>query len=371
MSQIGRRDAAVLSESFSRAAAAMDRLAAWKESSSYTLRELLEHRRGINSLFAQSSLFAGHAKPSEVCVHSTCIHGVYMCPAKLGNGMQQFVSAMVVALVADRKLVWTWSEYGKGLPPCERFLHRQRWMQPLQLGAVRANSTRRMSLCAFTTATPNDTVEMRLACRGAQPPKCAVAELPSINTVRYSGQEAALLGLLAAARDGRTNQPGGGVESGLEASDAARAAALFALGPHYAYGRLFAAAFTFDHESVVEPTRTALLAAGLHVRSRAGYLEEEPASGSEEKREGTLLVGIHMRHRDPHLNGTEAADQCADTLSQVLARRSWPRCVVLLASDRRRSVPALEVRVASKMRGPAYTTITGSSLRLISFCRRR
>ena len=52
-----------------------------------------------------------------------------------------------------------------------------------------------------------------------------------------------------------------------------------------------------------------------------------------------------MRHRDDRLNGTEEIPAYVDAITEILKPRSWPPCFVLLASDRRASLPAFEARL--------------------------
>ena len=182
--------------------------------------------------------------------------------------------------------------------------------------------------------------EQHLACSGVQPSptSCPVADAKLINvrtggTARYSGLEMALLGLQERALHHAKWQHG-----------------LFALGPHYAYGRLLATAFSFDEVTVRAPTR-AVLAEALSSDARA------QAKGNVDP--GSVWIAVHMRHRDSSMLGNESVPTYVAALRNALSRRRGKRCVVLLASDRRASLRAFV----------AYTRATGLDCRFVASAR--
>ena len=331
----GRTDAVAISASFQRTFPTTESKRADDEA--YSFSELKEGRDRVTSLLAQFT--SGQQTHQTLCSRAPCIHGTYQCPAKIGNGMHEFMSAFILALVSDVSLVWTWKQYGGGLLSCEHFLHRAAWLAPLEHAHLRVSA-----VCPFAT----EELETHLACHGAELPACKppqrgrpfTIEVRTRGPARYSAQEVASLGLLSRSHRGVNG-------SSRTDNSLGRASHLFALGPHYAYGKAFSSAFSFDWLSVRKPTLDVLQRAGLVVESRGQmpyYYERQRSAGKR----GSLWIGVHMRHRDDRLNGTEEVPAYVDAVAQTLERRNWPRCVVLLASDRRVSLPAFEARLRER-----------------------
>ena len=134
---------------------------------------------------------------------------------------------------------------------------------------------------------------------------------------RFDSQEIAAMGLGKAAKGGDD-----------------RTTALFALGPHYLFGRLFHLAFHFQ-DRVMAPVQ-ALIQGAVS--------------------DGALILAVHMRHRNPSYDGHEGAVMYANALRGVLQRRrsAGQVCVVLFASDRRTSKSAL----ADAMNGDPCTIVS-------------
>ena len=134
---------------------------------------------------------------------------------------------------------------------------------------------------------------------------------------RFDSQEIAAMGLGRAAQGGD-----------------ARTTALFALGPHYLFGRLFHLAFHIQ-ERVMAPVQ-ALVQSAIS--------------------DGALVLAVHMRHRNPSYDGHEGAVMYANALRGVLLRRrsAGKACVILLASDRRTSKSAL----SDALRGNSCTLVS-------------
>lgn len=328
----GRTDAVALSASFQRALPTIESVRTREEA--YSLPELKERRDRVNHLLTRFA--SGQQTRQPLCSRSPCIHGTYLCPAKLGNGMHEFISAFIVALVGDVSLVWTWRQYGSGLLACEHFLHRAAWLAPLEHAHLGLPAS-----CPFAT----ENLETHLACHGVKTPACKPPhhgrplsiEVQTHEKARYSAQEVALLGLLSGSHRSVNG-------SGVADASLGRASHLFALGPHYAYGKAFSSAFSFDLLRVRKPTLDVLQRAGLVVETR-GELPYYYESLSSAGKRASLWIGVHMRHRDDRLNGTEEIPAYVDAITEIFKPRSWPPCFVLLASDRRASLPAFEARL--------------------------
>ena len=178
----------------------------------------------------------------------------------MGNGMQSFISAFSLSLVANHTLVWLWLGYGPGASRCDSYIHRADWMRYLNLTEPMDGAA---AQCPFAVGEGDATLESHIACRGVQAHPCQptarVISTTARRMVRYNAQEASMLGLLAR---------NGNLAGGTDMQASSRAWDLFALGPHYAYGRLFASAFHFDFASVHSPARDALLGAGLQLEMR-------------------------------------------------------------------------------------------------------
>jgi hypothetical protein len=285
----------VLSASFHEASAIMNSLSEMHEAMvALSDADISEKRQHVDRLLVRYERLRLAKSPN--CTRSQCVHGVYTCPAKLGNGMQEFVSSHVLAVVSERPLIWTNRQYGVGLEPCNRFLSHSSWLRGLQHSKL--DTATKQTTCAFAAVTHGNTVETHLACRGTQlAPACnaetrlVALQMSGDSTVRYSGQEMASLGLVAASSSATT-------DAGLAPEVAARARKLFAMGPHYAFGRSFASAFAFDARAVRQPTRIVLeAAAGRTLDDAHGYYYDAASKPA-------LWIGVHMRHRDKNLNGT-------------------------------------------------------------------
>ena len=136
------------------------------------------------------------------------------------------------------------------------------------------------------------------------------------------------------ARGGADFRAGNQVQSaGVRASARAvgRAATLFALGAHVAYGRLFELAFAFEPTAVVQPTNAALR-----------RLPPSAADGAD----GPLYIGVHLRHRYdlPRARTSSHELARAPTTSRDLARPPTIVSIPLpaISPDLARTSPSVE-----------------------------
>lgn len=318
---LAKHDANYLSASFQLGRPVMDELAAQTGELSST--DIKARAKRISSLLNRYTRRL-QQQPPLCAAPQACVHARYFCPAKLGNGMQELANAFLLALATNATLVWTWQAYGSGLRPCEAFMRRAPWLRGLEYHHAMSRYSHHNKCNLAVGKTPEESIEQHLACSGMQPAPSScpdalapVVELEASSTVRFDAQELALLGL-----------PGQHVKS--HAHNAPAVSTLFALGPHYLYGRLLISDFfEFDDATVREPTRAVLDAASTTI------------VGGD-----SVWVGVHMRHRDPDLVGNEAVGPYVNALKQALRRRPSKRCVVLFAADRRAAAPAFSAAVA-------------------------
>eukprot|EP00747_Dinoflagellata_sp_TGD_P145279 gnl/TRDRNA2_/TRDRNA2_176576_c3_seq6.p1 gnl/TRDRNA2_/TRDRNA2_176576_c3~~gnl/TRDRNA2_/TRDRNA2_176576_c3_seq6.p1 ORF type:complete len:273 (-),score=14.61 gnl/TRDRNA2_/TRDRNA2_176576_c3_seq6:140-958(-) len=125
-----------------------------------------------------------------------------------------------------------------------------------------------------------------------------------------------------------------------------RARTLFALGPHYAYGALFNAAFSWN-AAVTNPVLQKLYDARLI----ASPEEKEVGSSNH-----TLLISAHCRHWGVEQSGDENTALIMKTIDTILSKHTWKKCGILLASDRRKTGAVLEPLV--RERGCILVTMT-------------
>ena len=299
--------------------------------------------RAIEWLHAYSASELEHAKTRDGGKHVGPVTGGFACPFNFGNHLHKLLSAFALAVAANKSLTWVWSEKHVASSLCMgRWLHFRPWLQanwrrreiltnttPLHLALLPSRQhwgIERKLACVggagvremFATGTQVRLIERRVTTgcgRGADSWSCPAA---------FTGQEIAALSM---------------PRTGFGKSHP-----IFALGPHFALGTLFHAAFEFDAERIRSPVARHLHTLGLINAPREGV------------RRDCIWVGVHMRHAGSHSEypaGGSAAIlpfwHAARGLIETV-RASSPEittcCAVLVASDRNESLEAFAPHVA-------------------------
>jgi len=319
----------------------------------------------------------GHHESSDAACRAAggCVVAEYSCPERLGNRMHEFLNAMILAVVTNRTLLWSYVGGAAALnqSECPRLLTRAPWIPSVAMPITAAPVACRLDQVLPGGERSNKNVQQRIACYGVQVHSCAqgarLATRSFGHVASYAAQELAVVrfaprrgrAVISAAIRGHMVNGNGGAGEGRAVDVAkrahARASTLFGLGAHVAYGRLFDLAYLFDAASVMQATQVDMQQASVEAPSLApsappivGSSRGSLSSSVSIRSRGTappadappLYVGVHMRHRLEIMVGVELTQLFADALEAVLlrSRQSPPGrgCVVLFASDRRASL---------------------------------
>ena len=112
-----------------------------------------------------------------------CVIAEYSCPERLGNRMHEFVNAMILALVTNRTLQWSYLGGATALnySECPRVLTRAAWMGRAADAARGASSPPACRLDqVLAHGSPQRSVERRLGCHGAQLKPCPLGQVPDL-----------------------------------------------------------------------------------------------------------------------------------------------------------------------------------------------
>ena len=233
------------------------------------------------------------------------------CPKSFGNHAQATLAHLALALAFGAAV----GRSDAGLPACRRgslgggrseHMNCRNYIRSVPKGCGPAgdavNQSTPMELDSVLASMPVTCNQTRHA-RGFESTLGALrgARLPPGTSVSVNGGRAAtgtlraIFGQAMAALHGHSDD----------------ASQLFGLGPHVAYGTLFASTFGFSSE-----------------------LEEALRPRPDE-----LRIGVHARHFDDKYNGSEnigALEQAvAFEVRRLRAGKAAPKCAILLASDRR------------------------------------
>jgi len=246
----------------------------------------------------------------------------FTCPERFGNFIHRFLALFTFALVADIPLI----DEGTG---CDSMVERRAWVNRVEpLSSHRRGRTRR-AVVDVLPGPADKNLEVRLACLSEEFTGAALGAVDVVvesnkNFARYDSQEIAALGLPRKARP-------------------SRAQTLFALGPHFAIGSLFDAAFSFTQNDITEPVHRDLRAEGI-VTSATGRLTST----------NSFWLAVHIRHRCNSHKGSESVPVFGRAIKEMLSQRTTASCAVLVASDRRKTVDLLRDHI----RGEGCTLVT-------------
>lgn len=314
---------------------------AWSDLKQVPAQDVAAHMERIDKLlteYVQATLMGDTAWYKQPCVSSD-----YACPARIGNFMHHYLNAL--AFATTRNVPFAWSQSWKyQVEPCDTYIKRSSWLNNVRLHSTTDRCAKR-STCRLGDAlaeVSNSSFEQRLACVGTRQLRRCDTEndlivLSSKGAERFDSMELAALGAGCSVR----------FQHGTS-----RAAALFALGPHYLFGRLFTLSFEFDAKRVLEPVEAVLQSASSAAHGRP-----------------PLLIAAHIRHRLQSFIGTEAVDMYKQAVQEARRRyaSAGQACIVLLATDRRLTLSAFvdalqgsECQVVSIPRPPGHQNVSRS-----------
>eukprot|EP00747_Dinoflagellata_sp_TGD_P157432 gnl/TRDRNA2_/TRDRNA2_177739_c6_seq1.p1 gnl/TRDRNA2_/TRDRNA2_177739_c6~~gnl/TRDRNA2_/TRDRNA2_177739_c6_seq1.p1 ORF type:complete len:500 (-),score=37.33 gnl/TRDRNA2_/TRDRNA2_177739_c6_seq1:81-1580(-) len=257
------------------------------------------------------------------------------CSDRFGNRIHEFLNALTFAIVANYTFVMNISS------DCASFLGQEfgKLGTPLATHAIDVFSFLKIKNPGSSTLS----LKHMLTCSGDM-----TRFFERMSKSRYKNNERIIIDTSRKwFTSGRKYQDQALAAIGAPRLDMSpRARKLFALGPHYAFGALFKASFSWT-AAVTSPVLQKLHDAGLIASP-----EEKEVSSSDD----TLLISVQCRHRDPAMLGSEDTKLIMKKITAILSKRIWTQCGILLASDRRVTRRALAP--LARQRGCKVVTMT-------------
>ena len=338
-----------------------------------------------------SKYVAGHGNHShvqwdrdEVCGRKYLV-ATYACPVQIGNRMHEFLNAFAVAVVSGRTLLWQYCSRPYCRSPeakCSRALQRKPWMMsythqmalmerygcPVSVASDLPRPTT-SAAAAGTTTTATATAAMRITRPGSRQSLEEEYAAMLIHPKNHTSSERVMACCGLHSLVGRVVHLGplerheavvlslkGAV---LDEDSRRRAATLFGAGEYAAYGHLFRRAFEFSDlikrinlrpNTLAGDEKAALrIFEGRQDQSNRGVwsqlVQAAPAAAPEPME---VRIGLHLRHVSHSDNGDtdHGETRCLRKVVKRLPRGS--KCVVLLASDRERTLSRF-TRVVHKL----------------------